>query len=84
MDCHLEPLTFALSSETNEKVMPQIKLDYIGQWETIDQDWKELIHLANSRDAVPTIEFAPLSYREAGSGRQRDGEKGPVVADHDC
>jgi len=60
---HLETLSFSLSSETAEKTMPQLELDFVGRVETIDKDWQELISLANARSNVPKIEFAPLPVK---------------------
>ena len=47
--------------------MPQVELDYIGRVETIDEDWKQLIHLANARNGMPKIEFAALSVKRVES-----------------
>ena len=62
-----EGLNLFVPPDDYDRVPPQIQLDYIGRLETMNEDWKELLNLANQREGVPRIDYMPLEIvrREA-------------------
>jgi len=53
-------ISLGASQEKFDQTPPQIQLDFIGRLETIGEDFKELLDLANQRVGVPTITYRPL------------------------
>ena len=57
----------------------QIPINYIGRLETVEDDWEELIEIANSREGVAQMDFAPLVVvrrHERANGPEKVGNGG--------